>query len=104
MGEQPGTSRSSLMRRLLILHDSPQFGGHERMLLALLPGLLARNVYDDVLFCFPAANARLRDALAPFQPAVRTREWRYVKQRGEPYLRHLRLGYQAAIRRLVASE
>jgi len=89
---------------LLILHDSPDFGGHERMLLALLPGLIERHRFDRMVFAVPRANARLRAALEPFAPAVAVLASDAVKGRGEPYLRFFRRGYRREVARLVAAE
>ncbi len=89
--------------RLLIMHDSAEFGGHERMLLNWLPAVL--DAADTApTFCVPAANSRLREALTPFAPRLRIVASRFTKQRGEPYLHSFRLAYRAAVRRLVADE
>jgi len=89
---------------LLILHDSPDFGGHERMLLALLPGLIERRRFDRIAFAVPRANDRLRAALEPFAPAVTILASEAVKGRGEPYLRFFRRGYRREVARLLAAE
>lgn len=86
--------------RLLILHDSPDFGGHERMLLTWLPAILDTTT---ATICVPAANQRLVSALAPFADRLEIVTWPFIKRRGEPYLHWLRLRYRAAVRRLVAS-
>jgi glycosyltransferase involved in cell wall biosynthesis len=92
------------MANLLILHDSPDFGGHEVMLLALLPGLIDASAYDRIRFVYPAQNVRLAAALEQRFPSVRRRAWTFTKRRGEPYLRYFRRGYRAAVRRLIAEE
>ena len=92
------------MRRLLILHDSPDFGGHERMLLALLPGMLERGDFDDIVFMVPEQNQRLADRLAAELPAIRVMRWPFVKRRGEPYLGQFRWRYRRAVRAIVARE
>ncbi len=97
---RPGRDALS-MAKLLILHDSPDFGGHEQMLLKLLPAVLDR--YETV-FCLPAVNLRLRAALAAFEPRLRIIPWPFVKRRGEPYLHRFRWQYRAAVRRLYAAE
>jgi glycosyltransferase involved in cell wall biosynthesis len=89
---------------LLILHDSPDFGGHERMLLALLPGLIAARAFDRIAFAVPRANVRLAAALAPFAPDIAVVPWDNVKRRAEPYLRFFRLGYRRAVATLIATE
>lgn len=89
---------------LLILHDSPEFGGHERMLLSLLPGLIDARRFDRIAFAAPRDNVRLIAALAPFAPDVTVVPWDGVKRRGEPYLRFFRLGYRRAVAGLLAME
>jgi glycosyltransferase involved in cell wall biosynthesis len=92
-------------RKLLILHDSPDFGGHERMLIALMPGLFSANApFDDVAIALPAVNTRLQASLAHAFPALRQIETRFTKRRGEPYLRHLRFRYRRAVRQLISEE
>jgi glycosyltransferase involved in cell wall biosynthesis len=95
----------TMQSKLLILHDSPDFGGHERMLIALMPSLFDANApFDDVAIALPAANTRLQASLAHAFPALRQIETRFTKRRGEPYLRHLRFGYRRAVRRLISKE
>lgn len=90
--------------RLLILHDSPDFGGHERMLLAWLPAVLDPASGIAAAICIPVVNHRLLEALKPFAPHLRILTWPFVKQRGEPHLHRLRFRYRAAVRRLIAAE
>ena len=90
--------------RLLILHDSPDFGGHERMFLQLLPALLDDDRRFAVTVRFPAENQRFRAGLEPFDGALRLAELPFVKGRGEPYMRHLRWRYRDTVRRIVADE
>lgn len=93
-----------MTRRLLILHDSPDFGGHERMLLDLLPAALGDNSpFDETVFYAPASNVRLDAALRPLSPGLEVRHWPFVKNRGEPYLHRFRWSYRAAVRRALAS-
>lgn len=89
--------------KLLILHDSPDFGGHERMLLKLLPGVLECGRFEPV-FCLCEANRRLAERLREDFPALRLIRWPFAKQRGEPYLRRLRWRYRENVRRLMAAE
>ena len=92
-------------RKLLILHDSAEFGGHERMLLALLPAVLgADSPFAEVVFCFPSANRRLLGALEGLSPRLRLIQWPFVKRRAEPYLHRFRWRYRAAVRKIVATE
>ncbi|MBB4152245.1 glycosyltransferase involved in cell wall biosynthesis [Sphingomonas jinjuensis] len=92
------------MSNLLILHDSPDFGGHEVMLLSLLPGLVEAQAFARICFVYPAQNVRLATALEQQFPTIVRRPWPFTKRRGEPYLRHFRRGYRAAVRRLIAEE
>lgn len=90
--------------RLLMLHDSPQFGGHEVMLLGLLPGVLEAGGFDEIVACFPETNQRLAEGLEALGPSVRRRPWRFEKRRAEPYLGFVRRDYAAAVRDVVATE
>ncbi len=89
--------------KLLILHDSPDFGGHERMLIKLLPGVLDTSGFETV-FCMPESNHRLAERLDAELPKLRVIRWPFAKRRGEPYLRRFRWWYRAGVRRLVAAE
>lgn len=89
--------------RLLLLHDSPQFGGHEVMLLNLLPGVIDAGDFDEIIACFPEGNTRLAEGLAALGPIVTLKPWRFVKRRAEPYLGFSRRGYADAVRAIVAA-
>ena len=94
-----------MTRKLLILHDSPDFGGHEKMLLELLPAVLGDDApFDETMFYVPHMNTRLRNALAGLSPRLRLADWPFVKRRGEPYLHRFRFGYRAAVRDIVGRE
>lgn len=90
--------------RLLLLHDSPQFGGHEVMLLNLLPGVIAAGDFDGITACFPESNTRLADGLAALGPLVKLKPWRFEKRRAEPYLGFSRRKYAEAVRDIVTAE
>jgi glycosyltransferase involved in cell wall biosynthesis len=89
------------MTHVLILHDSADFGGHERMFLKLLPALDAGRY--QVTACVPATNARLIDGIGHALPHCDIRPWPFVKRRGEPYLRHFRWRYRRQVRRAFAT-
>lgn len=92
-----------MSRRLLVLHDSADFGGHERILLDLLPALLDGSRWDQVVFYVPDRNERLSAALAALgSTRLVVRSWPFTKRRAEPYLHPLRRRYAAAVRRIVA--
>ncbi len=92
-------------RKLLIMHDSASFGGHERMMIALLPGLFeAAAPFDDIAIALPVTNARLQDSLSQAFPTLRQIKTAFTKKRGEPYLRNFRFGYRQSVRRLIAAE
>ena len=93
-----------MARKLLILHDSPDFGGHERMLLALLPGVIERDQFTEIVFCFPEVNHRLHEVLRNFSPHIRIRTWPFVKRRGEPYFGWLRWRYRRAVQAMLDTE
>lgn len=90
--------------RLLMLHDSPQFGGHEVMLLNLLPGVIEAGDFDEIVACFPESNRRLADGLAALGPSVRLKPWPFVKRRAEPYLGFTRRKYAEAVQRIHEEE
>lgn len=87
---------------LLVMHDSPDFGGHEKMLLALLPAAL--DNYRQAIVCHSAENLRLAAELRALSPRLKLRPWPFAKRRGEPYLAPLRLRYRAAARQVHALE
>lgn len=90
--------------RLLMLHDSPQFGGHEVMLLNLLPGVIEAGHFDEIVACFPEGNSRLAEGLTALQHPIRLRPWRFEKRRAEPYLGYFRRDYAKAARDIIAIE
>lgn len=95
----------SAQRKLLILHDSADFGGHERMLIALMPALFGKNAaFDDIAISLPATNTRLQASLSIAFPALRQITSPFTKKRAEPYLRHLRFSYKRAVRQLILAE
>ena len=103
--EGTGHQRVTSSRRLLILHDSPAFGGHEIMFLKLLPALLEAPDFADILLCFPESNRRFAEALAPFVGGkLRLVQWPWQKRPAAPYLGGFRYGFASAVRRLVATE
>jgi glycosyltransferase involved in cell wall biosynthesis len=85
------------MTKILILHDSPDYGGHEQMLLNLLPAL--NSARFQVVVCVAEANRKLADQIKRALPQCEIRAWPYVKQRGEPYLRYFRWRYRRHVRR-----
>jgi glycosyltransferase involved in cell wall biosynthesis len=93
-----------MARNLLILHDSADFGGHERMFLHLLPALLTEEAGFRVTLRFPAANRRLRASLEGYTDRLHVIGWPFAKRRGDPYLWRARWRYRAAIRRAIAED
>lgn len=92
----------SAPKRLLVLHDSLDFGGHERAFLTWLPALLASTDVATVTLSFPEANETFAQALAPFAgPKLRLRPGRFAKRRAEPFLAPVRLPYRRWIRELA---
>lgn len=89
-------------RGLLILHDSPDFGGHERIFLRLLPRLLERGDFDRVVLRHAAANTRLAAALAPFAGAMTVVTGAHQAGRAGPWLARWRRGYAREVRALFA--
>jgi len=94
-----------MTRRLLMLHDSPQFGGHELMLLKLLPDTLQNGSFDEVVAYIPEGNKRFREGLEGLaSPILRIESWPFTKRRAEPYLARFRRNYAAAVRRIAEKE
>jgi len=90
--------------RLLMLHDSPQFGGHEIMLLNLLPGVIEAGHFSEIVACFPTSNSRLAEALEALPHPIRLEPWRFQKLRAEPYLGYFRHAYAKAAREIIQAE
>ncbi len=92
-----------MTRRVAILHDSPDFGGHERALLTWLPALLASPDIAELQVFTPAANDGFLSALAQAShPKLHASTSRFVKRRAEPYFAPFRLGYRRAVSNFVA--
>lgn len=90
-------------RRLLILHDSLAFGGHELMFLRLFPLLLGSPRFDEICFVFPNGNERLATSLRAIEsPKLRLMLWHFHKKGGEPYRGPFRFAYRHAVRKLAA--
>lgn len=89
--------------KLLILHDSRDFGGHEHMLLKLLPGVLSDDRFE-IVFYLSARNPRLAQRLGEDFPGLRRVIWPFAKARGEPYLHYFRWRYRQAVRQVVGEE
>jgi glycosyltransferase involved in cell wall biosynthesis len=89
-------------RRLLILHDSPDFGGHERAFLQFFPRLLQSPQLAAVTFCHYRGNEALAAQLKGFDSGkLRVATMPCRKNRGEPYLSPLRLGYRRFVREIA---
>ena len=81
-------------RRLAVLQDSPDFGGHERMFLEWLPGLLDSDTVGQVHVRCPAVNTRFLAALqSAAHPKLTVHPGAYAKGPGEPFAAPLRLAY-----------
>lgn len=94
-----------MRRTLLILHDSPDFGGHEEMFMRFLPAVVEQGDYDRIVMRYPAANRKLAERMAPFaSPRFSIQGWSFAKQRAEPYLAPFRSDYAAEVRRLFDAE
>jgi glycosyltransferase involved in cell wall biosynthesis len=90
---------------LLVLQDSPDYGGHETMFLRLLPDVAASGAFERIVIRFAEGNERLRGWFAERRPAkVEAEGWPFTKQRGEPYFAGFRRRYAGAVRSLIARE
>jgi glycosyltransferase involved in cell wall biosynthesis len=88
--------------RLLILHDSPSFGGHERIFLSLLPEVLESEAFEEIEVVLPESNIKLANEFARFRsPKLLITCSPYQKRRGEPYLAPFRMRYARHIREIV---
>jgi glycosyltransferase involved in cell wall biosynthesis len=89
-----------MSRSLLILQDSPDFGGHEAMFLRFLPTLLESRDFDRIVVRHPTANAKLAERLRPHvSDRFAVMPWDLTKQRAEPYLGGFRRSYAQAVRK-----
>lgn len=92
-----------MSRSLLILQDSPDFGGHEAMFLRFLPTLVEHGGYDRIVVRHPLSNTKLAERLRPYaSDGFDVTPWHFAKQRAEPYLAGFRRTYARAVRRLFA--
>lgn len=92
-----------MSRSLLILQDSPEFGGHEAMFLRFLPTLVQDGGYDRIVVRHPVSNAKLAERLHPYaSDTFEVKPWHFTKQRAEPYLAGFRRTYARAIRQIFA--
>jgi glycosyltransferase involved in cell wall biosynthesis len=90
-----------MTRTLLILQDSPEFGGHEAMFLRFLPAVVADGGYDRIVMRHPAGNRTLAKRMEPFlSDRFEVGHWNFAKRRAEPYLAGFRTDYARAVRRL----
>ncbi|HEY0316659.1 MAG TPA: glycosyltransferase [Sphingomonas sp.] len=89
-----------MTRTLLILQDSPDFGGHEAMFLRFLPAVVADG-YDRIVMRHPAGNRTLAERMKPFlSDRFEVAGWSFAKRRAEPYLASFRTDYAHVVRRL----
>lgn len=92
-----------MTRTLLILQDSPDFGGHETMFLRFLPAVVSDGGFDRIVLRHPTENATFAERLRPFaSDRFDARGWPHRKRGAEPYLGPFRRGYAQAVRRLHA--
>jgi len=90
--------------KLLVLQDSPQFGGHEIMFLKLLPAALG-GAFDEVVVRMPQANGAFFEALQRLRAVpLRVKPWHFVKRAAEPWLAGFRHRYARAVREAVVEE
>lgn len=92
-----------MSRSLLILQDSPEFGGHEAMFLRFLPALVKDGGYDRIVVRHPVSNAKLAERLQPYASGTfEVKPWNFTKQRAEPYLAGFRRTYARAVQQVFA--
>ena len=89
---------------IAVLHDSSEFGGHERAFLTWLPYLLGSPLIAAVVVWTPRDATSFRRALAAVSSVKLTVvAHAFVKRRAEPFLAPLRMIYGFAVRRFVAN-
>lgn len=87
-----------LPKRLLILHDSPHFGGHEIIFFKIFPAILGSCQISEIAFCHYEGNAKLAAALEGFKSdKLKIFPVKYRKRRGEPYLAPFRRSYARTV-------
>lgn len=89
-------------RRIAVLHDSPDFGGHEKAFLTWAPALLACPQVAGVHVRLPEANIAFQSALhAMAHLKLHVCVSPHVKRAGEPYRAPLRARYGRATAKFV---
>jgi len=89
-------------RRVLIFHDSPDFGGHEKAFLTWLPAVLASPLLAELSISLPRENRVFAEALSRVGgDRLRLFPSPFAKQRGEPYRAPLRLLYRRHVQALL---
>jgi glycosyltransferase involved in cell wall biosynthesis len=92
-----------MTRSLLILQDSPDFGGHETMFLRFLPKIVESGGYDRIVVRHPLSNTALAERMRPYvSDGFEVQAWPFAKRRAEPYLAGFRRTYARAVSRLFA--
>ena len=95
-------SQMGCKRRLAILHDSKEFGGHETAFLSVLPGLLASSAFQSVTICVPAENHTFISKLTSLSDQKLTIvRMPYAKLSSDPLRAPLRFRYGLFCRRFV---
>jgi len=104
-GTAPGQSWASspaAQRRVMIFHDSLDFGGHEKAFLTWLPAVLASPLLGELGVSLSRDNRVFAEALRRTGgDQVRLFTSRFSKQRGEPYRAPLRVLYRRYVRQLL---
>ena len=91
------------LNKLLVLHDSRLFGGHELMLERFLPRLLSQGPFTEVRFVFHQENERMVQLISTFGEAVVPCPMRFANGRGDPFIGYFRYPYRQMIKQLFES-
>ena len=101
--EAPAAQAKPPGRRLMIFHDSPDFGGHEKAFLTWLPAVLDSPLLHELSVVLPSRNRVFAEALRRLGgERLRILASPFCKERGEPYRAPMRFSYRRYVRALLA--
>jgi glycosyltransferase involved in cell wall biosynthesis len=91
--------------KILVLHDSADYGGHEIAFLRMLPHILNHDAIESRLFVTTEENTKLIDRIGSITSRkLRCKTWTFRKMSFESVLGYLRIRYMMSVKRLIAEE